>query len=244
MVKYWVMVLVLSASNQIFADGADIHIVGGISLADLGGTQYLSLGDITNQFNTSSQETLSPFVGFGVGYQWDRPISSLPMAFNLGITGYYVSNTITGTEIPTVNYVPGDPLNYTVNENSLAWMLEPKFIYTGWSWQPYFIGGIGVSANTASGYTETPASNSQPNVTANNYANQTNTELAWELGFGAQHTVYTSQTGGQLIVGLEYRYMNWGLVSLGKTASQTTNQGPSFGDLETNLIDATLRWQF
>ena len=58
----------LGVSTAAIADGANIHVVGGISLADLGGNQYLSLGEVTNQLNTSGQTTLSPFVGLGIGY--------------------------------------------------------------------------------------------------------------------------------------------------------------------------------
>ncbi|MCX7123201.1 MAG: hypothetical protein NTV32_05990 [Gammaproteobacteria bacterium] len=67
MLKKYLMSLVLASmglciSAEAIADGANIHVVGGMSLADLGGNQYLSLGEVTNQLNTSGQTTLSPFI--------------------------------------------------------------------------------------------------------------------------------------------------------------------------------------
>ncbi len=202
--KAWVLVFGLIGSSSAFADGADIHLVGGISLTSFGGSQYVDLGEIVDQVNTSAQETLSPFVGFGVGYEWDHLIHTWPLAFNLGVTGYYLNNPISGTVFPAVPY--NNSLSYTASENSLAWMLEPKFIYTGWSWQPYFMGGIGVSANRMSDFSENVTDSDGGSTPSSSFSNKTNTDLAWEVGLGAQHTVYQSDHNGALIFAVEYRY--------------------------------------
>ena len=101
-----------------------------------------------------------------------------------------------------------------------------------------------MSANEMDGFNEVIANPGGSGSNPYSYANKTNTHLAYEVGLGIQHTVYTSASGGQLIIAAEYRYMNWGPMSLGTTPNQTTHQGPNFGDLETNLIDANISWQF
>ena len=158
------------------------------------------------------------------------------------MTGYYLHNTIAGTEYPFSD-TSINPESYNAGENTLAWMVEPKFIYTTYSWQPYFVAGIGVAANSLSGFNQQQISDTAPNGNGW-FANKTNTNLAYEFGLGVQHTIYNAQSGGSLILAAEYRYMNLGLMGFGTAASQTSTQGLTLGDLETNMLDASLTWQF
>lgn len=244
--KLAVIAGLLCASQIAQADGFSVHLQGGISLADLGSKQALWLSPIAeSQYDTSSVETLSPFVGLGVAYQWDQLAANLPhLAFNLGLTGYFEQNTISGVNTPFINAGSFPTLNYTASDRSLALMLEPKLIYTAYSWQPYIVAGIGVASNKVNDYSETPTNPGGTSASSTIFQGKTYTNLAYEMGIGMQHTLLTTASGSSLILAVEYKYMNWGKMGLGTAPGQSTNQGPSFGELQTNLIDAGLAWQF
>ena len=221
------------------------NVVGGFGLTSIGGTQYLNLGEITDQFNTSESTTTSPFVGFAVGYQWNHLNRKIPVALNLSIAGYYTHNVISGIETPAINQFDNeDTLNYSANQNGMAWMLEPKFIFTTYAWQPYFIAGIGIATNWVNNYNETPTDPSGQAVTNNFFAAKNTTNFAYDVGVGVQHSIHTFASGKHLMLAAEYRYMNWGEMNLGTTPAQTTLKGPTFNNLQTNIIDASLGWQF
>lgn len=235
----------LCVNTTATADGANIHGVGGVSLPTSGGQQSLNLGAVTDQFNTTNHSNVSAVWGFGVGYQWDAPIKNKPFAFDLDLTGYYTKNSLSGVQTPAINLISqADTLNYRASESSWAWMIEPKLISTTYAWQPYVVGGLGGSSNRMSGYSETPSNPNSSAVTTNAFANKTTTNLAWELGVGVQRSIYTTLSGKKVVLSGEYRYMDWGPMSLGTTAAQTTQFGPSFDHLKTNLFDLRLSLQF
>ena len=229
----------------LMANSANDNVVGGVGLADMRNTSYLDLGELTNQFSTNGKTSTSGVVGLGIGYQWDNWLKQYPVSFDLGGTVYYIHHSISGVETPAVDIFSGaDTLNYKADEDSLAWMLEGKLIHKAYAFEPYIIGGIGVSSNNLDNYRETPSNPALSAVATSNFANKTTTVFAWEIGVGVQHNLCTSASWGALILAAEYRYMDWGLMSLGTTVDQTTFQGPHFGNLTTNLFDARLSWQY
>lgn len=247
--RYYVSTTLISlglcASTMAMADGANIHVSGGVSLAKAGGTKNVNLGAVTDQFNTNGGTQTQAVWGYGVGYQWDAPIQTTPLAINLGVTGYYTSNFFKGVQTPAVNLIANaDTLNYGFNETSWAWMVEPKLISTAYIWQPYFMFGLGVSTNKLTNYSEMPSNPNSSAVAVNKFANKSTTNFAWEVGVGVQRNIYTTPAGKKLVLSGEYRYMNWGPMSLGTTPAQTTNQGPTFNNLTTNLFDIGLSLQF
>ena len=123
-------------------------------------------------------------------------------------------------------------------------MVEPKLISTTYAWQPFVVGGLGVSSNRMSAYSETPSNPNSSAVASNAFANKTTTNLAWEVGVGVQRRIYTTLSGRTVLLSGEYRYMDWGPMRLGTTAAQTTQFGPSFGHLKSNLFDLRLSLQF
>ncbi|MCX7116342.1 MAG: hypothetical protein NTW94_00210 [Legionellales bacterium] len=231
------------------ASGVNIHLIGGGNVTNIhASTQELSLGEVTNQINTNQSNQSSGIFGVGIGYQMDNLINTLPITLNLGLTWYAMRANFNGTELPGINLGlfpnPADSYIFTAHDSSWALMFEPKFLISKYSLQPYVITGIGVAQNRMSKYIEVPADSASSAVNPYAYGNQTNTNFSYEAGAGIQYVFYRRPSGGQLIIGVEYRYMAWGPMRFGTTANQTTTQGPSFGDLDTNIVDATLSWQF
>ena len=235
----------LCTSTTMMADGVNLHLTGGVSLADLGSSQNLLLTtDYSSLYNTSGATTSSPFAGLGIGYQWNNILKNIPLALNLGISGYYLHNTISGTEYPGGN-TSYQTLSYNADDNTLAGMLEPKLIYTRSTWQPYFLAGVGIASNALSNFNEQSVAGSNGHPAENSwFADNTDTHFAYEFGFGLQHALYDTKSGGALIMGLEYRYMSLGPMEFGPAPAQTTTPGLNLGTLQTNIIDATLSYQF
>jgi hypothetical protein len=239
-------VLCLSAlSNTVIASNANIHVLGGVSLPNISSQQNLNLGTVIDQFNTTDHSSSSGLWGFGGGYQWDTPIYSKPVIFDIGVAAYYTHNALSGIETPAINLISqADTLNYKSNESSWAWMVEPKLISTTYIWQPYIMAGLGISSNDLSDYNETPSNPNSSATTSNSFANNTMNNFAWELGVGMQRLISTTSNGKSFIVSGEYRYMDWGTMMLGTTTAQTTHQGPNFGHLKTNIFDLKFSLQF
>lgn len=243
-IKVFPILLGVCMTSAALADGVTLHVLGGISLGDQGNTQNLTLNSAyESQYNTSSQESLSPFIGLGVGYQWDQVLVS-QFAFNLSADAYYLQSNLSGTTSAIVGGQSFNELNYTLSQNSTAIMLEPKFIYTAYSWQPYVLFGLGFSINQLGDYNETTPAGSGIVPVTPQFQHHTDTHFAYSFGVGMQHTLLTSQGGNTLALAVEYRYMNWGEMGLGPAPGQETSQSIQYNTVQSNLIDAGLIWQF
>ena len=136
-----------------------------------------------------------------------------------------------------------DPLNYSMNNNSLALMIEPKMVYTQYRIQPYIFGGIGCAWNTLSDYTETQGAygNAAPNTTP--YANNTQAEFAYEAGLGVQYALWKGAGESSVLLRAEYRYMNLGQSELSSQPGQTTPDRIAVNSA-TNIVDIGMTYQF
>lgn len=233
--------------TELIAGQANVHLIGGASFTEIGSNPKLSFGEVVNQL-TPSQNVTSPLFGVGLGYQFDRLFRQSFLALDLGLTGFYVHNNMKGIETPAINLnvLPNgaDTFSYTMKETSWTLLVEPKVIYTSYAWKPYLLAGFGVAENKMSQFNELPTDPAGSASNPNSYANKNSTQFAYEVGVGVQHTLYRRKSSGQLILAVEYRYMNFGGVELGATSNHTIQQGPNFGSLSSNLIDANLSFQF
>ena len=123
-------------------------------------------------------------------------------------------------------------------------MIEPRVISMKYAWQPYLMGGIGVSTNKMSHYNEYPTNPALSAVATNAFASHSSTNFAWEAGVGVQRMIYMTTSGRSFTLAGEYRYMDWGSMTLGQTAAQTTQDRLNIGHLKTNLFDLRLSAQF
>ncbi len=236
-------------SHLVFADGLSAHLDGGVSFSDLGHNQTISVyqdPSIQYQFDNSSEHIQSPFVGLGLAYQWDQlGAFKNHLAFSLGLTAYYLENSLNGVKTPVLLGTALPSLNYHVEEDSWAAMLEPKLINTAYSWQPYALVGLGVSSNQLNNYSEEPTDpNGGAAAMPEPFQNKTTNSFAWEFGLGVQHLFYTAETGQKISFALEYRYMNWGQMYLATYPGEGTRETPHFGTLTSNLLSASLIYEF
>ena len=122
-------------------------------------------------------------------------------------------------------------------------MLESRFIYTQYMWQPFALVGVGSSWNRLYSYSETPTI---PNDSAASspypFSNNTMSSFAYELGVGVQRQLFMKPSSAlQYFLSLEYRYINNGKGELGPSAAQTTTDRLQVSHLSVQTIMATLK---
>lgn len=236
-----VVFITACVASSIACAGFNIHGVGGVSVVNMNGPTWLNLGQVTNQFQTTSGSKSAGVWGLGAGYGKDIVVKEYPVTVDLDFTAYYTQSNLSGIETPAVNLISNaDTLNYSTDMNNWAYMFEPKFVLKKQPIAPFFKFGLGFSNNQARQYTENPSNPNSSAVTTNVFSNKTSTNFAWEVGAGVQHSLYQLAKGGEIILAAEYRYMDWGPIVLGKTPAQTTSNGPDFGHYTTNVFDVTL----
>ncbi len=232
-------------SSSALANAYHIHGVGGFSWVDMGGRSSVDLGFVTDQFDTFSQTKTSALWGYGVGYEWDFSNKPYPFLFDLSLTGYYTHSHLSGTETPATNLIHNaEPLNYAADATNWSWLVEPKFISNRYAWQPYFMFGLGFSNNQADHYVEVPSNPASSAVAVNSFSSNTATQFAWEVGAALQHELWALPKGGKLIIAAEYRYMDWGPLTLGTTPAQTSSNQLNLGHYQSNIFDFRLNMQF
>lgn len=235
----------LSANTIALANSFNVHGVGGIAVTNPSHYQSLNLGQSTNIFNTNTHTKNAGVWGGGLGYQWDNLFNNKPISFGVELTAYETSVTPAGVQTPAVNLIANAAtLSYYAKDVSWAIMVEPRLMTTVHDFQPYVMAGIGGGANQMSGYSEYPTNPASTAVATNVFANRSTSNFTWEVGAGLQHSLFTTPRGQNVLLALEYRYMDWGQMNLGTTASQTTTQGLSFGRFTTNNVDLKLSLQF
>ena len=194
------------------ADGFNWHLQSGVAWANFtGNTQDIVMNaNTTNRYSVSTPSQTDAILAAGVAYQWDFSHT----AFDLGFSAYYMGSSVAGSNAPLVNGGDFDTLNYKATGRSLAFMLEPKWIWTTHEWQPYVLAGLGVAFNHFGDYSETPTDPSGSAVPASQvFTGATTTGLAYEGGVGVQHRLTTMQDSP--LIAIDYRFMDWGKANLG-----------------------------
>jgi hypothetical protein len=231
----------LSLPHTALSDGFSWHLQGGQASANFkGSTQAIEVAPTTvNTYTVNSPSQTDPFLGVGAGYQMDYEQYSI----NWGVSALYTETTAGGINSPSSNMGNFDTLTYSATGNSYALMLEPKFIWTAHRWQPYLLAGLGVAFNAFGNYQERLTNSygtSAPTITPFN--DNMTTELAYEIGFGVQHTL--SVAANSPWVALDYRFMNWGNTELDTYAGQPNNKTLNLGQLQTQAVSLSLIWPF
>jgi len=243
MSKKYLATLIIPAlflANSAVADGFSLYANLGYAMPKFsnGSADTWMNAFMENRYSINSDSQNEPLFGIGAAYNW----AFNSVAFNLGASAYYLRTSVSGINSPFINIptLSAPTLDYNVIGHSYAIMLEPKFILTEYTWQPYILGGAGLSYNRFSGYTENssiPGSGASP--TKFPFTNKSTSQLAYELGIGIQH--YFRIANHTPILALDYRYINWGDAKLGNTASTPSNN-LSFGELYTTAITLSLIW--
>ncbi len=242
-IKPLFLTTLLGFSSYAFA-GIGVNFEAGAAFSQLSNSQYLSpITGLENSYSANEAVQIEPFVGLGAEYDFAHLVP-MPFSFGLGLSAYYIDlGTISGTETPGINQRLTAPLDYSMSNQSLALMVEPKIIYTAYRLQPYVFGGIGCAWNTLGDYTETVPSGSTAVPADNLYGSHTEANFAYEAGAGVQYALWRSRADQHLFLRAEYRYFNLGQSQLNAAVGQGTNDRMSVNSA-TNIIDLGLDYQF
>lgn len=228
----------LLSSLPAFAFNLDAYISGGATMPRLVNNANVHVfDDLSNRYVTRRQTDTRGMWGGGAAIRFAVPSTS---AFDLsvGVAGYAMDfGTIQGTKYPSANLGDFDPLHYAFKTNSTVGLVEGRFAYTAFAWQPYVVAGLGVAKNTLENYTETPMGTAVPGQL---FQRGRLNHSAIEAGFGIKHTLLTDQSGKTIALALDYRYFNTGSGHLGAFDEQTTRDRLRIHHLETDALLFTL----
>ena len=199
--------LLFSQVTSAQAGTFDFYIMGGPAYSRLTNNTNIAFNPfLTNAYNTTNQGNLGPLLGAGVGHSFNFADTNLSL--NVGLSGYYTNyGSVEGTELPFINDGYYDTLHYKFHTQSLATMVEAKFFYDKFQWQPYVTAGLGCAWNRFYGYSERGVINPMSAATAQNtFAGKTTSSFAYGAGVGLQHQIFLDPSHEvQYFVTLDYR---------------------------------------
>lgn len=224
------------------ANNVDFNVSLGAAFSKLSNNSTVTpTSGLTKTYTADESTQVAPFFGIGGEYTFNH-LSKKPLAVSLGLSAYYVDlGKISGTEVPGSNMGLTDTLNYSMKANSLAFLLEPRFIYTSYRVQPYLLLGAGYALNTLNNFKETTPAGSHA-VPSNPYGSHTQGEFAYELGAGLQYPFTIKHQ--HCLLRLDYHYLNVGDAALGAANGQTTNERLRSNNVSTNIISLGLSYLF
>lgn len=229
----------LCFAANVFANHIDLNFVIGPDFSSVSNNQYMSpVNGLINSYDAKNTNQTRTFWGLNAEYSLDKAVVRA-MSLGLGVGIYYLRPTdINGIETPGVNIIapPQDTLTYSIRTKNLAILFEPRLIYTAFNFQPYILGGIGYSRNTLNNFVEGTVPGSAATPSTSPYPGSGQTKLAYQVGFGLQHTVWQFKNDTRLLLRAEYRYLNLGPAQLGMATAQTTNNHITANNIN-NIID-------
>lgn len=231
------------------ADNFQIPVMGGFTMSALENARSVTVNETPEVINDyiADQDTVFGYMaGMGLVYSFDK-VSPAPFTYNFGLMGYFVEmGNVEGTEYPFINAGSFDTLDYHFKAKSVAFMLQPRIIYTKYPFQPYVFLGIGMAKNHLYDYKEKPSDPSGSAVAAPNpYASKTVTSYAYEVGAGIQHKIsHDTKNNFKYLLSLDYRYMNLGDAELGVMPGQLTRDAPKVNNLNTQALVFSITTQF
>ena len=237
--------LLCAAVGVAQASETGFFIEGGPTFMALRNTTAVPLSsNITNDYRTNAQTHWTGLWGFGIERTFQNLLEEKPFELSLGLAGYMISQgQVKGTEYPLANDGIYDTLNYQFNTKSNALMVESRWFYTGKTWRPFALIGIGESWNHFSHYIEEPT---DPALTAAPvpipFSNATQGSFAYEFGLGVQHAIFHDEPHHvHYTASIDYRYVNFGNGHLGPIPTQTTVSRLHINGLYTQGILITLK---
>ena len=226
-------------AGHVFADTTNFNVILGTTSSRLINKRYISPATgLINSYASNEAVKTRPFYGLGLEYNFDN-ITAQPITLGVGLGLYDIGRSnINGIETPGVNIIlpPQDTLSYQIQIKNITLLLEPKLVYTSFHLQPFVLGGFGYARNTLKHFTEAtiPGSAALPAISP--YSNHTQTKFAYEAGLGLQYVFGEYKQNHNIILHLEYRYLNIGQSRLGRNCIQTTNQHITV-EYATNIVD-------
>lgn len=233
----WMYSLTGNASN------VTIFLAGGPDFSTLANQPLVKINPVvTNAYISKKHTAQEGFAGAGIAHsltqQW------LPsMQGSLGVAGYFLSmGQLDGIEFPFINDGLYDTLNYTFHAKSTAAMLETRWVYAKYSWQPFVMAGAGNSWNRFSEYGEEPT---DPALSATAISPGLNdhihTSFAYEFGLGIQRSLWQNKVHHvESKASLGYQYFNLGKGRLGPYPVQRSTERLQVNNIYTHAIVLSL----
>ena len=217
----------LSTALLPVSQAAALFITGGPTFSALSNVTPVALNPyLVNDYKTSIKTQWGALLGVGAGHSFAHFFHN-PLTLWLGAAGYSRQfGTLKGIEYPFANDGSYDTLNYQFMAKSNALMAESRLIYTqNNDWQPFALLGMGGAWNRLSHYVEVPTQSAGSAAPIPiQFSNKTTTSLAYEVGFGVQHSFFNDETHHVRYTGsVDYRYMQFGQGQLGSIPTQTSN---------------------
>lgn len=230
-------------SHMLMANSWDVNVHMGSAHSKLSNSPTVTpVYGLTKSYTVDRRLQSTFFIGVGAEYVFDH-LTKKTFELGLGVSAFYINlGDISGTEIPGTNIGLTDPLNYTMKANSKVIMFKPRLIYTANPVKPYVFVGLGYAQNTLNSFSESAPAGSF-SLPSSLYANNTNNNLAYELGIGVQYAFLITKKN-KLSFNVEYRYLNLGNAKLGTSAGQTTSDSLAINSISTNIFNIGLSYQF
>lgn len=242
--KKWIVGLFLfNLASCCHANSVDFFLTGGVGISQINNKTSVAINDfIVNNYVTNTSTNTEPFYGIGAGYTFSK-LNQQPIDLSLNLAAYYTYfGTINGTEYPFANGGNFDTLNYAFKARGFAAMLEPRFAYSRFSWQPYILLGAGSGWTHLYSYSEIPTDPSGAAAAAPiGYHNKTLNNFAYEAGLGIQKRFYIDPQGHSYFVSFDYRYMDFGKSELGGFPAKTARGTFHVNDLASQALALSLK---
>jgi opacity protein-like surface antigen len=212
-----------------------IGVGAGDVFYKVNGNNYLGTGEGWPDDHYTSNDISNQPSGFvAAGYTWQRDETWLPN-YSLGLRYMYVSPTTVSGYIDQYT-LPGFRnyhFSYDVELLSLLAVLKAD-LYRWHNWMPYVLLGAGAANYGTSDYTEQASSGVTPRVNPA-FGNTSGNNFAYQLGAGVDYAVREN-----LVINLEYDYMDYGTVSTDKGTNYTMLTGSNYDNESLkNKISAT-----
>jgi len=209
----------------------------GAMLYRVGGNNYLGTGegwpDDAYINNGASNE---PYGFIAAGYSWQREENWFP-SYSLGLRYMYASATTMSGYITQYSLPEFQNYNFSYDVQLLSLSAIAKAdLYRWHNLMPYILVGAGIANYSTSNYSEQALSNVTPRVSPGFGGNSGN-NFTYQFGIGIDYAIQEN-----LLINLEYDYMNYGTVQTGKGVNYATLTGTNYDNesLKNNLTATAL----
>ncbi len=242
-IKKWMFCIaaIFMISPLCYADTVNFFVSAGSTFSRLSNRTDVVINNfVLNRYQAHKSTGWQAYWGLGVGHDFDN-IWDTPSTVSLALAGYQLNlGSVKGTEFPLINDGLFDTLNYKFHIDSLALMVESRWLFTCNGWQPFALIGIGAAWNHFGNYSEVPTNQALSAAPVpQEFSSDTRSDFAYEFGVGVQRVLYKSNNL-RYAAALDYRYINVGKGQLGSFPAQTASDRIHINNLDTQAITLSL----
>ncbi|MHB1221777.1 MAG: outer membrane protein [Gammaproteobacteria bacterium] len=195
------------------------YLGGGVgdTFNKISGSSYLDTGAGWPDDHYANQSISDEFYGFLVaGYTWQRSENWLP-SYSVGLRYMYVPSAEISGYVDQYSLPDFRNYNYSYDVQLLNILAILKVDLYRWQhFMPYVLVGAGVTTFTTTDYSEQALDDVTPRVSPG-FGDGSGNNFAYQAGIGIDYEVNQN-----LVLNLEYDYINYGWVNTGKGANYST----------------------